>query len=76
MTGANRRARMDPVGNDERVLKSAQKYFKRHGYAPSLRDVASEVELTAPGVRRVLERLQKLGVVTWTKGKARSLVIL
>lgn len=49
-------------------------YMKNNGYSPSIRDIAEGVSLNSTAtVKFHLDNLQKLGALTYSKGKSRSI---
>lgn len=58
------------------ILRFVKDYRKREGYAPSVAEIATGVELLSnTAVRHHLETLKAEGFIDWTPGRYRSLTI-
>jgi repressor LexA len=52
-------------------------YQRERGYAPTIREMATALELKSPGsVVRMLDRLQQLGFIRRERGRERALEVL
>ncbi|MEN2749245.1 helix-turn-helix domain-containing protein [Sphingomonas sp. T9W2] len=58
------------------VLESIRRHFRAVGASPSHREIAQETGLTRQHVGRWLDELQAAGVITYTPGRARSIVLV
>lgn len=62
---------------DTEILESMytfiREYIHRHGYAPSIRDIAGACYMTPGNVHRYLDRLEARGRITRQAGVARSI---
>lgn len=58
----------------KRVFSAIVRFWKRHSYAPSTRDLQAELEFACPqGVRCHLVALRDKGWIDWTEHEARSI---
>jgi SOS-response transcriptional repressor LexA len=58
------------------VLAFIQGYHAEHGYAPSMREIATDLGLSVSNVHRYVRRLEDMGSLTHTEGIARSIVLM
>lgn len=58
------------------ILRYVKKHQKDHGFAPSIEEIATAVQVTKTAVRHHLDVLKAEGWVTWVEGKYRSLKLL
>ena len=71
-------SRLMAQGIDRRraILRFVRAYVKKHGFAPSIAEVAEGVGLASKtAVRYHLETLRREGWVSWVDGKYRSLQV-
>ena len=59
-----------------RVLAFVKAYIQEHGYAPSYREIARELDIKHSCVADYVHRLIRDGKLKGTSGVARSLVVL
>lgn len=59
-----------------RVLDAIAVYVSEQGIAPTLRELADQLELAVGTVHRLIGRLERNGYVARTDGKSRSLTLL
>lgn len=55
------------------VAEIIEQYDQRHGYAPSVRDIAVQLGISPNGVQHHLEALERKGAISRRPGMARSL---
>lgn len=61
---------------DEKLLAFIKKYSKKHGYAPTTREMATALGITSPGaVHKRLVRLRRAGRVTWRDNATRTITV-
>lgn len=60
---------------EHEVLGYLCRYIDETGVAPSMREIAKGLGMSAPGVRSVLLRLQDKGLVKMLPGVARGIVV-
>ena len=58
------------------ILRYVKKHQKSQGFAPSIQEIAENVEVTKTAVRHHLDVLREEGWVSWQDGKYRSLKLL
>jgi repressor LexA len=51
-------------------------YFKQHGFAPSLRDIARGCYMSPSNVPRYLDRLEAQGLISRELNKPRSIALV
>jgi len=61
--------------NAHRAVLFLQAYFDEHGYAPSMRELAAELGMSAMGARDILRRLDRDGMVEVTPGVPRGIAL-
>jgi repressor LexA len=59
----------------KKVLEFIEEYMDKHGYPPSIRDIARRFRITPRGAQLHLIALEKKGYISRTGGKARALSI-
>lgn len=60
--------------NDLRVLTYIREFIAEHGYSPSYREIAHDLDLKSTRtVSRLLEGLREEGKVEWTPQRRRTL---
>ena len=58
------------------ILQFLTEFIDRHGFAPTIREIASAVGLSSPAtVEEHLQALERKGVITRIKGKKRAISI-
>jgi SOS-response transcriptional repressor LexA len=62
--------------NQVRVLEVISAWKRDDGIAPSMREVASAVGLSAPGVRKIMITLEHLGHLKRYPGKPRAVAVI
>ena len=58
------------------VLRMVDRHIRRYGYAPSVREIASQTGRTVGAAHKILERLEERGRISRGKGQARSIEVL
>jgi len=66
----------DASERTEQVLVFIEAYMRDHGYAPSRREVAKAMGVSVCTAQRDLASLREDGLVDWTEGVNRSLVLV
>ena len=60
-----------------RVMRAIARRIKKHGYAPTVRELCHDLKISSEnGVREHLNRLKAAGYLDWVPRKARTLRIL
>ena len=59
----------------EAILVFVRRYHGAHGYAPSMREIATDLGLSVSNAHRYVRRLKDMGRLTYTEGIARSIVL-
>lgn len=61
---------------DERLLRFIDSYRKKYGFAPTTREMATELGISSPGaVHKRLRRLKREGRVSWRVGATRTIQV-
>lgn len=59
------------------VLRFIESFIAEHGYAPSVREIGSHLNIRSPnGLKYHLDALRKRGLITWEKGLSRTLQVV
>jgi len=58
------------------VLKVIGRLLKRHGFPPTVAEIARELKISTNGAHDHLLAMKRVGAVDWTPRKARTLRIL
>jgi Mn-dependent DtxR family transcriptional regulator len=67
----------DPLTQPQRVaLKTIIRFVDRHGYSPSVREVADLLDVSVNAAHKMLGRLRNGGWVDWEDGQRRTLRVL
>lgn len=58
------------------IYDCIEKYQKRHGQAPSVKEIAIAVDCETSTVSTTLKKMGKLGMIDRPEGKARAITLL
>jgi SOS-response transcriptional repressor LexA len=61
---------------EQGVLDALKAFMDKNGFPPTIQELAVARGLTAPTVQYHLYHLRDKGVISWTKGRCRTLRIL
>ena len=62
----------EPPPGAVQVMAEVGRFVEAWGYPPSIRQLATELGLSAAGVKYHLDALRDLGMVTWEPGQSRT----
>ena len=61
---------------DIRVYEFIEKHNEKHGYAPTLSEIASELKSSRQSIHRTVSRLVQMGCLMREKGQLRGILLI
>ena len=68
-----KRPRLSADVREAAILDYIKKFYKRHGFGPTIRDIQAAVPSSTSTIHTVLRRLQTKGEVSWNANRSRTL---
>ena len=63
------------MATTKKVLEYVEFFIDTRGYSPTIREIAAELGLSTGAIHSHLELLRDMALISWTPGKARTIVL-
>jgi len=64
------------LDNEKKITKAIEKWYKKHAYGPSYRDLSEMTEMSLGNVFSACQQLREAKVITFQDGVARTIKLL